>query len=59
MPFESPHYLSLSAILTPEVLLTANGSLLISTSNRMSRVVDRIRMLNKKGDELSRGGLKN
>ena len=35
--------------------MTANGSLIISTSNRMSRIVDRIRVLNDKGDELGRG----
>ncbi len=58
MPFESPNYHALSALITPAVLLTANGSLLISTSNRMARVVDRVRILNEKGDELSRGAAK-
>jgi hypothetical protein len=42
-------------MITPAVLLTANGSLLISTSHRMARIVDRVRVLNEKGDELSRG----
>jgi Protein of unknown function (DUF2721) len=48
-------YATLSAMLTPAIFLTANGSLIISTSNRMSRIVDRIRILNHEGDELSRG----
>ena len=58
MPFESTNYLALSAMITPAVLLMANGSLLISTSNRMARVVDRVRTLNEKGDELGRGAAK-
>ena len=50
-----PNYLTLSAMITPAIFLTANGSMLISTSNRMSRVVDRIRVLNDLGDKLDRG----
>ena len=49
------NYATLSAMITPAIFMTANGSLIISTSNRMSRVVDRIRVLNDKGDELCRG----
>jgi hypothetical protein len=49
-------YEALSAMITPAIFLTANGSLIISTSNRMSRVVDRIRVLNDLGDKLCRGG---
>src|SRR5262249_16431868 len=52
----SPSYAVLSAMITPAIFLTANGSLIISTSNRMSRVVDRIRVLNDLGDRLCRGG---
>src|SRR3954452_9404857 len=48
-------YETLSAMITPAIFLTANGSLIISTSNRMSRVVDRIRVLNDLGDKLGRG----
>src|SRR4051812_49574275 len=48
-------YATLSAMITPAIFLTANGSLIISTSNRMSRVVDRIRVLNDLGDRLGRG----
>jgi hypothetical protein len=35
--------------------MTAGGSLIISTSNRMARIVDRIRQLNDLADNLSRG----
>ena len=48
-------YSTLSAMLTPALFMTANGSLIISTSNRMSRIVDRIRILNDLADELDRG----
>lgn len=57
MPIAIPSeaYETLSAMITPAIFLTANGSLIISTSNRMSRVVDRIRVLNDQGDRLCRG----
>lgn len=48
-------YETLSAMITPAIFLTATGSLIISTSNRMSRVVDRIRVLNEQGDRICRG----
>jgi hypothetical protein len=48
-------YDALSAMITPAIFLTANASLIISTSNRMSRVVDRIRVLNDVVDKLGRG----
>lgn len=51
----NPSYQTLSAMITPAIFLTANGSLIISTSNRMSRVVDRIRALNTSSDKLCRG----
>src|SRR5438270_12604243 len=56
MPADVPSYVTLSAMITPAIFLTANGSLIISTSNRMSRVVDRIRVLNDLGDKICRGG---
>ena len=56
MPIAPTSYATLSAMITPAIFMTANGSLIISTSNRMSRVVDRIRVLNDKGDDLCRGG---
>jgi hypothetical protein len=46
---------TLTALITPAIFLTANGSLIISTSNRMSRIVDRIRVLNDLTDRLGRG----
>ncbi len=51
------NYSTLSAMITPAIFLSANGSLIISTSNRMSRIVDRIRVLNDQGDALCRGAL--
>jgi hypothetical protein len=42
-------------MITPAIFLTANGSLIISTSNRMSRIVDRIRVINDLTDRLCRG----
>lgn len=55
MPFITETYATLTAMITPALFMTANGSLIISTSNRMSRIVDRIRQLSLEGDELSRG----
>jgi hypothetical protein len=48
-------YDTLTAMITPAIFLTANASLIISTSNRMSRVVDRIRVLNDLVDRIGRG----
>ena len=48
-------YDALTAMITPAIFLTANASLIISTSNRMSRVVDRIRVLNDLVDRMGRG----
>lgn len=58
MPVESPDYVTLTAMITPALFMTANGSLIISTSNRMSRIVDRIRVLNELSDVLCRGETK-
>ncbi|MDR3638133.1 MAG: DUF2721 domain-containing protein [Isosphaeraceae bacterium] len=55
MPAGPTTYATLSAMITPAIFLTANGSLIISTSNRMARVVDRIRVLNDLWDRLCRG----
>ncbi len=57
-PLAPSNYATLSAMITPAIFMTANGSLIISTSNRMSRIVDRIRVLNDRGDELCRGDSK-
>jgi hypothetical protein len=48
-------YATLSAMITPAIFLTANASMIISTSNRVSRVVDRIRTLNEQADRMDRG----
>jgi hypothetical protein len=55
MPIDPSSYNTLSAMITPAIFLTANGSLIISTSNRMSRSVDRIRVLIDLSDRLCRG----
>ena len=55
LPLTPSNYATLSAMITPAIFMTANGSLIISTSTRMSRIVDRIRVLNDRGDELCRG----
>jgi hypothetical protein len=56
MPIVAPsNYETLSAMITPAIFMTANASLIISTSNRMSRVVDRIRVLNDLVDKLDCG----
>jgi len=53
-PLVPESYATLSAMITPALFMTATGSLIISTSNRMSRIVDRIRQLNQEGDDLGR-----
>jgi hypothetical protein len=55
MPVVPPNYSTLTAMITPALFMTATGSLIISTSNRMARIVDRIRELNQLADSLSRG----
>jgi hypothetical protein len=42
----------LSAMITPSVLISAAGLLVLSTSNRLSRVVDRVRVLAAKVSEI-------
>lgn len=54
-PLDGHTYSILSAMITPALFMSGNGSLIISTSNRMSRIVDRIRVLNDLGDLLCRG----
>ena len=55
MSIPSNTYDALTAMITPAIFMTANASLIISTSNRVSRVVDRIRVLNDYADKLDRG----
>lgn len=45
----------LSAMLTPAVLILASGSLILSTSSRFGRVIDRVRELLGKLEELAQG----
>jgi hypothetical protein len=42
----------LGAMITPAVLISASGTLVLSTSNRLGRVVDRIRVLGDEAEEL-------
>ena len=46
----------LTAMITPAVLISACGSMILSTSSRLGRVVDRVRALSDKLDELSGKG---
>lgn len=41
-------------MITPAVLISACGSMILSTSSRLGRVVDRVRALSDKFDELAR-----
>ncbi len=43
----------LTAMITPAVLISACGSMLLSTSSRLGRVVDRVRALSDKLEELA------
>jgi hypothetical protein len=42
----------LGAMITPAVLISASGTLTLSTSNRLGRIVDRVRVLLTQADEL-------
>ena len=42
----------LSAMITPAVLISASGTLVLSTSHRLARVVDRVRTLSASFEEL-------
>lgn len=42
----------LGAMITPAVLISASGTLVLSTSNRLTRVVDRVRVLADEVEEL-------
>lgn len=44
----------LTAMITPAVLISACGALIFSTSSRLGRVVDRVRLLTAKFEELAR-----
>lgn len=42
----------LSAMITPALLISASGTLVLSTSNRLSRVVERVRVLARDAEQL-------
>lgn len=42
----------LAAMITPALLISATGTLVLSTSNRLSRVVDRVRVLARDAEQL-------
>lgn len=46
----------LGAMITPAVLISASGTLALSTSNRLGRVVDRVRTLGGEAEKLTDGG---
>jgi hypothetical protein len=54
MPLPSAHEV-LGAMITPAVLISASGTLVLSTSNRLSRVVDRVRVLAQEAEHLLTG----
>lgn len=43
--FSFPEYQVLSSMIAPALFMTATGSLIISTNNRLSRVIDRMRVV--------------
>ncbi|MFP5285803.1 MAG: DUF2721 domain-containing protein [Thermoanaerobaculia bacterium] len=46
----------LGAMITPAVLISASGTLVLSTSNRLTRVVDRVRTLAAEAEDLRAAG---
>ena len=46
----------LTAMITPAVLISACGSMILSTSSRLGRVVDRVRSLSERLEEMSKRG---
>ncbi len=43
----------LGAMITPALLISASGTLILSTSSRLSRVVDRVRVLARDAEQLA------
>jgi hypothetical protein len=50
----SPELAVLTSMITPAVLISACGALILSTSVRLGRVVDRVRVLSDRFEELTR-----
>jgi hypothetical protein len=46
----------LTAMITPAVLISACGTLILSTSTRLGRVIDRVRVLSDRFEELAHAG---
>lgn len=42
----------LAAMITPALLISASGTLVLSTSNRLTRVIDRVRTLSRDAEQL-------
>src|SRR6266852_2006750 len=55
MPLSLSGLALLSAMITPAVLISACGTLIFSTSNRLSRIVDRVRELSRMVEHLFSG----
>lgn len=53
LPFPAGPTDVLSAMITPVVLISASGTLILSTSNRLARVMDRVRKLTEQADALT------
>src|SRR5712691_6616037 len=46
----------LTSMITPALLISATGTFILSTSNRLGRVVDRVRVISEKMDDLMHAG---
>lgn len=56
LPSSLPSALAiLTAMITPALLISACGTFILSTSNRLGRVVDRVRVVSEKMEELIAG----
>ncbi len=44
----------LTAMITPAVLISACGALIFSTSSRLGRVIDRVRSLSEKFEQIAK-----
>ena len=45
----------LTAMITPALLLSACGTFVLSTSNRLARVIDRVRRLSERFEDIAKG----
>lgn len=55
MNLSATNYGTLAEMIAPALFMTATGSLIVSTTTRIGRIVDRIRVLVELGDSISRG----